>query len=247
MKNEIGENILKIIESKQIHPESKMMVFARRSFWWTLAVVLIVGAIVSVSLFSFLCVNTDWGIFMRAGTSPFLFHLLSAIPYFWLLFLCIFIFGAYVVIRHTNFGHRYRTGILAGILSVSICVLGIISFAVGIGELMETRLQMSIPMYKMMDEQRQHFWQNPEAGYLAGIVVGYEGPYVYLFEDVSRKLWKISLENAQIMPNVDIQLGMRLKLEGKQMSDTEFTVMRIYPWFPKRQMKEIPFPIRNTR
>jgi len=247
MKNEIGKNILKIIEAKHMKPESKVLVFARRSFWWTLASVLLVGAILSVSLFSFLVVNTDWEVFRSTDTSPFLFHIISAIPYFWLFFLALFVFGAYVVIRHTNFGHRYRTGILAGVLGVCICVLGIVFFAIGIAERMETGLQRHVPMYKVMDEQRQHFWQNPEDGFLAGIVVGYEGQYVYLFEDISQKIWKISLKNAQIMPDVVIEPGARLKLQGEQVSDNEFTVIKIHPWFPRRQMKEMPFPIRNTR
>jgi len=236
MDNSFGDKLLETIEQKKIKPTRKCFVFARRSFWWLLAFILFVGAVISFSLFSFLFVNTDWALIKEIQNTAFLPSFFQALPYLWIIFFAVFAFALFFVIRHTQFGHRYKKTLLLGGGAVSIVIFGFSCFAFGAAEILEMSLEKSFPMYKKMDQMRHVHLHRPEIGHLSGVIIGQGEGKIFLLQDLKNKEWTVFYQNAEVPQRMPLASGVRVKMQGKQVGENSFDAKKIHPWFMKKRL-----------
>src|SRR3990167_8003529 len=100
MKNLIDQTLEKI-KSEDIKPTARWRFLLKNYLvWFTAALTLVLGSLAVPVVIHMLTTN-DWEIYAYTNVSPAQLVLLS-LPYFWLLFLALFVGAAYYNIRRTK-------------------------------------------------------------------------------------------------------------------------------------------------
>jgi glucan phosphoethanolaminetransferase (alkaline phosphatase superfamily) len=119
---DFSENVVKEIEARGVEPKARWHFLVRRSVFWSLAIASVLLGAISFSVGDFVFFDNEG---MRASVlleTP-LEGVLQSIPFLWLFVFCLFTVSAYVGLRHTRTGYRYRTLMaVAGVIVVSIAL-----------------------------------------------------------------------------------------------------------------------------
>ena len=250
-KNKLNLKILKEIRSNQIKPKARWQFLLKNYLAWAVSLATLIISAASFSAMIYLVRFNDLALKDEIKKSS-LEILLLTLPYFWIIFLAIFIFLIYYNIKKTKSGYRYPIWLLSLIsLSASI-FLGSIFSILGWGAKLDASLSKNAPFYGEMINPQMEFWSNPNQGRLLGLVVSSlneEGNFQLLDKD--RNIWLVQLPpalNGSISEIVNI--GKPVRLLGRQESDNYFITTRIMPlasgrhFFERMHKKEeslIPF------
>lgn len=185
---------------------------------------LLMGA-VAVSVTIYLVKFNDWNFYYHTNKSSWEFFFLTA-PYFWLLFLGLFIFIVYYNLKHTPKGYRYPAWLLVIASIILSIILGIAFFSIGLGQKIDDTLGRRAPFYSHIFNPQIDFWSQPEEGRLAGIIIGRGEDSSLILLDRELKEWKISLNSVDGV-NGGLLSKQPIRLIGRLSSDNEFVVEKI--------------------
>jgi len=233
------------IKEEKISPKPRWHFLLKNYVVWTIGgLALLIGA-ASVSVLTYLLKNNDWGVRQAVHKSWGEFLLLT-LPYFWLLFLGLFILIIYYNVKHTKRGYRYPIWSIIVASILASVVLGEGLFLAGLGEKIDSVLGRHAPFYAEFMNPQLDFWSNPEEGRLVGLPIESLGDDRYLLVDRNQKEWKIIVASStdnnffKLASRAEDMPPLPVRLIGEQISDQEFEVKRVMPLEPGRAFFERP-------
>ena len=242
---DISKNVLKKIKIEKIEPYSKKRFFLKKSFVWTLFWLSILLGIVASSVTIFQLKHTEWDLYHRSNYGLIEF-LVMAIPYFWLIFLMIFIGIAYHYYRRTEKGYRYHT-LLIITMSVIVSIIGGMGvYQTGFSERIEAVFQENIPVYRAINRGRHRMWMSPEQGLLAGEIEEIISVQEIKIIDLHGNNWTIDISSAFWRGRLRPEVGLEIKLIGKMNVKGQFVATEIRP-LQGRRMQGRGRRLRSSR
>ena len=232
-KKDFGKELLEKIKIKKLTPRSRWHFTAKRCAVWGVGIFsLIIGAL-TFSVIVYVLKFNDWDIYEEI-TDSFLGFIFLTLPYFWILFLLLFIFVAYYDLKHTKKGYRYSLPIVLAISIGSSVLLGSLFFKAGLGQAVDDVLGGNMPMYERFINPRIGFWTQPENGRLAGLVAKRlsEDEIIVLSKEMME--WDALLKDAEFPDDFQIIVGRPIRLIGEKMDDNMFRAVKILPVGPGR-------------
>jgi heme/copper-type cytochrome/quinol oxidase subunit 2 len=214
---------------KEIKPKARWHFLLKNYAIWVSGILALLIGAVAVSVIIYLSSYNNFAI--RQDINKSLGEmLLLTLPYFWLLFLGLFVFIVYYNLKHTKTGYRYSIGLIITVAVVASIFLGGIFFAAGLGEDLDEILGQSAPLYGEMFNPHVDFWSNPEEGRLIGIVSSQTDNDSFILIDKNQHEWTIQFKgNDFIATSLS---GKPLRLIGQKKSDDTFEVFKVLPMMP---------------
>jgi hypothetical protein len=229
MKN-LSQVTLDKIKKQNITPVSRWnFVFKNYLLWLAGIVSVFVGGLISSIVF-YMLINSDWDIYEKMITSP-MSSVFVIMPFFWLIFLVIFIFLADYYFKNTKHGYRLSL-VKVIILNIFISfILGGLFCSVGMGEALDDKFSSIIPGYNNLTENREKFWMQPSHGLLIGVITEIENNHNFIIKDSNGDFWKIESDDALIRRAVNFVVGTKIKIIGQVREGEIFTAKEIRPCF----------------
>jgi hypothetical protein len=220
----IKNEILNRIEEEQIKPKSRWSFLLRKWVIWKLAILSFVFGSFSISILLFALVNH---VQIPAG-------FWAALPWMWLLLLLVFLFVIYFNIKNSDRGYRHRFWVIALVATLATVLGGLVLYTVNAGSAVDHVLDQEFESYTSVEERLEHFWQNPEGGYLSGLItkVDFEKEVLEII-DLENKRWKVDYSTVsegekELIRNVD-----HIRVIGELNSSRNIEACSILPWFVK--------------
>lgn len=220
-----NREFLEKIKEEKITPKPKWHFLLKNYLVWGAGLASLIIGGVAFSVVIYLTRNNDWDAYKQAGESFGSFILLT-IPYFWLVFLGLFVFLVYYNVKHTKNGYRYPLVIISLINVVASIVLGGAFYFLGVGRAIDEILGERAPFYGQIINQRMGYWINPEEGRLAGVVVSIESRDKFILLDLNKKDWWVVNKEDSVGK---IIVGEPIKMIGKRISENVFEAEQFFP------------------
>jgi hypothetical protein len=247
MEKDLGKNVLEKIKEEKIQPKPKWIFSVKDLIFWAVFTISLILGSISTSLIIFILRGNDWDLYERLGHGLFKFVLIT-LPYFWLIFLVIFIVVSYYNFKNTKSGYKYNPSLilLANVL-ISI-FLGSLIYICGLGAILQDSLERKLPPYQMMFYQRHEMWNSPEKGLVAGVIISFEDKEQFEIMSLERKRWEILGEDAVVAPRLILEEGERIKVIGERINIDTFRAEEIRPFIERRLFFERnPIDMRTNR
>ena len=231
--SDASKKILQKIDKEKIQPYSKKHFLIKKSIVWTVFSISILLGIVASSIVIFQLTHTEWDLYRHLNYSPSEFIIL-AIPYFWLLFLLLFIGLAIYNFRRSERGYRFNTFLLIFLSTILSVVGGGLLYQTGFSAKLENIFQENIPLYEKVIPYGFRMWEFPESGLLAGEITQIKSQQEILITDLQGTLWRVDISQTiwrgRLMPSI----GLRIKIIGKMIDKNHFVAHEIRPLQSRR-------------
>ena len=230
--NIFNQGILEKLKAKK--PKARWHFLLKNyAVWVSGALALLIGA-ASVSVIIYLASYNDFAI--RQDIDKSLGEmLLLTLPYFWFIFLGLFVFIVYYNLKHTKTGYRYSIGLIVAVAVIASIFLGGIFYAAGLGQELDEILGRKAPLYGEMFNPQVDFWSNPEEGRLIGIVASQLDDGRFILIDKNQHEWEVRVEGDDDFIAAPLSLsGKPLRLIGQKKSEDAFEAFKILPMMPGR-------------
>lgn len=188
---------------------------------------LIVGSL-AVAVMIYLFKFNDWSIYSETRKSFAEFFLLT-LPYFWLVFLGLFVFIVYYNFKHSPRGYKYPTTLLVVISIASSLLFGGVFYTLGMGEEVDSVLGQRAPLYDRVFNPNVHFWSQPEEGRLAGLVIEQEDSGHYRLLDRYQEEWSVKMTSPETYLEAAEVVGQPVHLLGTEVAPQVFEAEKIFP------------------
>ncbi len=238
MQNNLSEKVLKMIKKDKIKPKPRWEFLLKNYVIWLAGfMALLIGGLATAVIIH-MFKNNDWDVYKYINDSLAGFIFVT-LPYFWLVFLGIFIFVIYYNFKHTRTGYRYQLSTLVvAVIFISV-ILGSLFYQLGLGRAVDDVLGDKLPLYRQFLNQRQKIWRQPERGLLAGVVTAINAPNDFYLRDFGGQQWYVFGREADIFGPVMIAPGNSLKIVGDIVGEMEFRAEIIGPFI--RPLPEFNF------
>ena len=231
MSENLEQKIIDKIKTGSLSPKPRWHFLLKERLVWTIgALALLIGA-AAVSVMLYLANNNDWLVYEKAGRN-FGAWLLLSLPYFWLVFLALFLWLLSYNLKHTKKGYRYSISLIISIAIAASILLGVAFFALGLGAKIDDVLGRRAPLYDRLFNPHIDFWSQPEEGRLAGLVIALEDEQHFILADRERGEWTvIHTEDDSDL----VIVGQPVRVVGKLSGEKEFTAQAIMTMKPGRE------------
>jgi hypothetical protein len=188
---------------------------------------LLIGA-AAISVMIYLFKFNDWEIYDQTKKSFLEFFVLT-LPYFWFVFLGLFILIISYNFKHTKTGYRYSGILLIGASILASIILGAIFYVAGLGEKIDSILGRQAPLYDRVINRHIDFWSQPDEGRLSGLVAGLVDGGKFILIDRGREEWLVSTENFTPYSEITIKIGQPIRVLGEKVDNHIFRADKILP------------------
>lgn len=239
--NEFDQKLVEKIREEKMAPKPRWHFLLKNQVVWLAgALALLIGA-VAVSVMIYLLKNNGWELQEQTNKSVLEFFLLT-MPYFWMIFLGIFVLVLYYNIKHTAKGYRYPVWMIAVSGVLASFILGSVFFLFGVGQAIDNVLGERAPLYEVVINRQLSFWFNPEEGRLAGVVATEIADGNFYLVDPAGEAWQISSRNLDDDRRAldFLKLGEPVNLIGAVMGEDKFRADFIRPLVPGRRFFDRP-------
>lgn len=231
MPEKLEQKIIEKIKSGHLSPRPQWHFLMKEGLIWSVGVLALLVGAAAVSVIIYLGGNNDWLAYSRAGRS-FSTWLLLSLPYFWLVFLGLFLWLLSYNLKHTKRGYRYPISLIVGAAVVASIIFGFIFSALGLGESIDNILGRRAPLYDRIFNPHIDFWSQPADGRLAGLVVALSDQEHFVLVDRERSRWMVAHD---AKADDLIITGQPVRVIGKISGEREFTAKDIMPMKPGRE------------
>ena len=229
------QKLIAKIKEEKIAPKPRWHFLLKNSVIWGVGLLALLIGAASVSVMIYLFKYNDLDIWSETHSSLGE-TILLILPYFWLIFLGLFVFILYYNIKHTKSGYRYSMWLILVVSVFTSIILGSGLFWAGFGEKIDLVLSQEAPLYDRVINPRVDFWSRPDEGRLVGLVAAATGQQ-FILVDREQTEWQVTIspdEARNNQGNIDIIVGLPIRLLGKKISDHEFVAEHILPLIPGR-------------
>lgn len=235
----ISQEILAKI--KDIKPKPRWQFLLKNYIVWFLASLALIISSLALAVVFYMMIDNDWDVYSSISNSLLEFIFLT-LPYFWLMFLGIFILIAYYYFRHTKKGYKFSlVKIFLASLVINI-LLGTFLYNIGIGQAIDNIVAQRVPFYKELINKRQHIWSRIDDGLLGGIVVTIEEEYLTV-KDMEGNVWTIQHFNTTTPNFIKLGVGQPVRIIGQKIDSQNFKMDMIMPMRGMHWMKSTHLPI----
>jgi len=225
--DKFDSSILDTIKEKNLKPKSKWTFLLKDYVVWALGVVSLLLGSIAMSVIIYLVKNNDWDIYTELSGSLAEFVLLT-MPYFWIVFLIIFLLVINYNIKHTKKGYKLSLPIIFS-ASISISIfLGALLFNAGLGRAIDDVLGENVSFYDTIINPRVRIWNNPESGRLMGMIVEKVSDSEFYLVDLKDGRWLINIDNVKTPLDAELDCGCPVKLTGAIEGANYFVVEQIF-------------------
>ncbi len=225
---DLSDKILNKIEEERIEPAPKWNFLLKDYVLWSLFVFCAVLGSFAFAVMLYAFSQSDFAILKKINA----FNVwISALPYFWIAFLLLFLGAAYYNFQHTKRGYKYSpVMIVLGSIIVSLA-LGALMHNAGAGEKVDKLFEANIPNYPTCEMRRRQIWMHPQDGLLGGEIIDYKNMEDFVLKDFDDKAWNVKAARAIIAPMAagEMRPGGRIKMIGKA-SNSDFIAAEIKEW-----------------
>jgi len=244
---EFDQKLADKIKEEKIAPKPRWHFLLKDYVVWASgALALLIGA-AAISVMVYLLKYNGWEVREEMHKSVLEFFLLT-LPYFWIIFLGIFVFILYYNLKHTKKGYRYPVWFIAISGVLASIILGGIFFLFGLGQRIDNVLGQNAPLYEIVINRQLAFWFNPEDGRLAGVIASdITDGYFYII-DPTGEVWQILAPQSAGDPRFSdfFQAGEPVNLIGELIGENKFRADIIRLLVPGRGFFDRP-NIRDSR
>ncbi|HRY60171.1 MAG TPA: hypothetical protein P5096_02220 [Patescibacteria group bacterium] len=228
--SDLSKNVLEEIKEHHITPKPKWEFLVRDYVIWAMFGILVLIGSIAFSALIFMITNHDWDIYRNLGQSFWQFLLLS-LPYFWIVLVIAFSIFAWYDLKKTRAGYRY-TFTKIGLANIGLSILlGTAFFYSGIGMKIENIFADNMPFYRVIHPGRGiTVWENPDKGLLVGEVTGFIDDEGFNLRDLKNQDWIVSALNSVWPREVKSNIGMIVRIIGKQTGKDTFQAIEVRPW-----------------
>lgn len=231
-ENNISNQVLERI--KDTKPKPRWQFLLRDYGVWVLGVLSLILCSLSFSVVLFMLTNNDWDIYSEINNN-FLKFLLVTLPYFWLVFLLLFLLAAYYNFKNTKQGYKfpfYKVSLLSILASM---LIGTFLYNMGVGQAIEDSFNNCVPYYKEVFNARKKIWMRADEGFLAGYIKSIEEDKITIY-GIDGNVWELTRSIDFHCPPMILNVGDRLRLTGERKADGIFEVDCILPLRDMRWM-----------
>lgn len=225
ISEKFDRDFLEKIKESKIFPKPKWHFLLKDYLVWIAGVLSLLLGAVAFSVILYLARENDWDAYEQAGETFASFVVLT-IPYFWILFLILFVFLVYYNVKHTKKGYRYSLAVILSANVVASMVLGGIFSVLGVGRTIDNILGEKAPFYGQIINQRMGYWSDPEEGRLAGIVVSIEEKDKFILLDLDKNNWWVVNRDERVGR---IIVGEPIRMIGRKTSENIFEADQFFP------------------
>lgn len=228
---------------KEVKPKPRWHFLLKNYFVWLLACLALIISSLSFAAVLYMLIDNDWDVYSRISGSLLEFIFVT-FPYFWLLFLGIFIFVFYYNFRHTNKGYKYPLSqVFLASLGINI-LLGSFLYVAGVGQALDNIVARQVPFYEKIINQRKNIWTKVDKGFLGGVVVDMDDEYIVV-QDIEGNIWQIKHFNTTTPGFVSLEIGQPVRIVGEKIDSQYFEMHMILPmrgmkWIEDRRMLPSP-------
>jgi len=230
MTDQIGEKILEKIKEDHIKPKPRWEFLLKNYVTWAIFVIAILIGSQATGVMIFMINHTEWEDYIQQ--EGFLQQILINLPFFWLIFLIIFIAVAFYNIKHTKKGYQHSPLIIVLLSIIISLAIGTIVYATGGGEKLEDIFYRRVGFYQQIMRHGGRMFIDQEKGRIAGVIIEVN-PNSVIVEDFQGNIWEIVTSTEKFIP------GQRIHIFGKFLSNQQFEAYIIKPLFrPFRPPKD---------
>jgi heme/copper-type cytochrome/quinol oxidase subunit 2 len=225
-KNNFTKNLIEKIKTENIEPKPRWHFLLKNYAVWISGILAFLIGALATSVIIYLLKYNNWQ--LGGQTESFLSYFLLTLPYFWLLFLALFIYIIFYNLKHTKKGYKFKPVYIILTAVLGSILLGEIFFLAGMGKKIDDVLGSKAPFYKQMFNPQLHYFCNPEKGRLTGVLIK-ENEQIGLI-DTSGNYWQIEFKNENNL-NLDFLIGQAVNILGNvnENQDNVFEVEIIRP------------------
>jgi hypothetical protein len=225
---ENSKKLIDKIKEQQVKPVPRWRFLFKDGMTWGLFIFAVIFGSLAFSVILFAIQQMDFNIISHMSHSWFEL-LLGLLPFFWIISMVILLIIAIVSIKNSKKGYKFSISKVLGFCAALSILVGILFFISGGGRWLENAFSINVSLYESVQEKKTKLWSMPEEGYLSGTVMVFYGDSLQL-KDFNEKTWTIILTNADIVPAVRFNIGEKIKLMGKMISDNRFYGEKVRPW-----------------
>ncbi len=240
-KENFADKIIERIEKDSLSPKPRWSFLLKNYIIWFFGILSVFFGAISFSLIMYLFKAGDSLVSGNFGGS-FWEIFLAIIPIFWLIFLALFTFIAYLNIKNTKKAYKYPP-LFIFISSVVVSIaLGTTFFMFGASQKFDDLLGKNIHpfFYKNFMNPQIDFWSDSQNGRLAGIISEVNADKSFFIVDVESHKWLVYYSESSIKRSVDIKAGNPVRCFGRKITEDEFEAIDIMPMNPGREFLNHP-------
>ncbi|MEI7620596.1 MAG: hypothetical protein WCJ57_03440 [Candidatus Falkowbacteria bacterium] len=232
---EFDQKLVDKINEAKISPKPRWYFLLKNYAIWAAGFLALLAGSLAVSVMIYLIRYNGWETRIETHKSLWEF-LLMTLPYFWIIFLGIFVFILYYNFKHTKGGYRYPVYLVA-IFSVLVSIiLGAAFYFLGLGQKIDNILGERAPLYEKVLNPQMAFWFNPEEGRLVGIIASEVVDNNFHIIDPSGSAWQIlgREDKKDSHLNSLLKAGQPVNIVGYVVEENNFQAENIRPIVPGR-------------
>ncbi|MDD3285081.1 MAG: hypothetical protein PHG95_00345 [Patescibacteria group bacterium] len=235
MSDNLEQKIIEKIKHESLAPTPRWHFLLKEWLVWLVGVLsLLVGA-AAVSVMIYLSKNNDLFIYDQVGRS-FSGWLLLSLPYFWIVFLTLFVWILFYNIKHTKRGYRYPLFLIALFSVFASVLLGGAFSLFGLGEKIDDVLGRQAPFYDIIFNPHVDIWSRPEEGRLSGLVISNSSENTFVLVDREREEWQVAYSGKEGSGgNNAVIVGQPVRAIGKVTGEGLFSAQKIMAMQPGRE------------
>lgn len=222
------DKLLERIKESRNQPIPKWQFVVKRTLIWLLFFLAVIAGALAFAVILFSLRETGFWALQHANHSGIELFL-SILPFFWLVFLLIFLVIAIYSVQFSAKGYKMALSKWVGYSAAISIVLGTVFYLGGGGQWIENTFAANASFYESVQEKKMRIWVQPDDGYLAGKIL-LVAPEYFELQDFEGRLWNITYENAFIAPIVQLTKEEAVKIVGEKTGTSAFKADEIRPW-----------------
>lgn len=195
-KDNFSKNLIDKIKEEKIEPKPRWHFLLKNYVVWFSGLASLIFGSLATSVIIYLIKHNNWQ--LGQESEGLISFFLITLPYFWLLFLIIFILVIFYNLKHTKKGYKYKAVHIILVAILSSILLGEVFYLVGLGKKIDDVLGTRAPFYKEMFNPHLHYFCNPEKGRLSGVLIIENNETALI--DPSGNYWEIIFKDKKIIP-----------------------------------------------
>lgn len=242
----LSEQVIKKIEQEKIFPKPKWSFFLKNYFVWSLGALSVLFGAISFSLIIYLFKDGSELSHNNFGAT-FWEVFLGIVPVFWLIFLGLFTFIAFLNIKNAKRAYKYSPALIFVSSIIVSIALGATLYMFGASQKFDNLLGRNAHpfLYKNFMNPQIDFWSEAEKGRLAGIISEVNSDKSFFIVDIDSNRWLVYYTNLSSGRGMELRSGILVKCFGKKISDTQFEATEIMPMVPGKEFFNSPRFNRN--
>ncbi len=229
----LDQKVIEKIKYESMVPKPRWHFILKEVLIWLFgALSLLVGAM-AVAVMVYLSSNNDLMMHAQLGHS-LIGYLILSLPYFWLIFLALFLWFLFYNIKHSKKGYHYSVYLIAIAAIIASIILGLVFSFVGVGQKIDDVLARQAPLYDRVFNPHVGMWSRADEGRLAGLVIARPDKNHFILLDRDSGEWYVAQVTDLDDDNL-IVVGQPLRVIGEVTGDHEFRADQIFPVKPGRE------------